>query len=115
METTIFTRTPDDIILRPELEHLAEQEAAKAEQQPGEEPRFRVSYTVDRLPPRGEEEQAFWPYELGHVTADMIRRHLPPPGPGTFVAICGPLPFVHNACRPALEKLGFPAESCFEF
>jgi cytochrome-b5 reductase len=111
-------RTPDDILLRPELERLAQQEAAKAEQHPGEEPRFRVSYTVDRLPPRGEkekEEQAFWPYDLGHVTADMIRRHLPPPGPGTFVAICGPPPFVHYACRPALEKLGFPPETVFEF
>lgn len=104
------TRTPDDILLRPELERLAQQESDNAE------PRFRVSYTVDRLPPRGANEApSYWPYELGHVNADMIKQHLPPPGSGTFVAICGPPPFVHYACRPALEKLGFQPEAVFVF
>lgn len=110
------TRTPDDILLRPELERLAQQESDNVEQQPGLEPRFRVWYTVDCLPPRGaNEEPSSWPYELGQVNADMIKQHLPPPGPGTFVAICGPPPFVHYACRPALEKLGFQPEAVFEF
>jgi NAD(P)H-flavin reductase len=112
-------RTPDDILLRPQLDRFAAEEEEKQEGE--EEPQFQVWYTVDRLPPRKageeeeEEEESYWPFGLGHVTAEMIEAHLPPPGPGTLVAICGPPPFVHYACRPALERLGYPPAAVFEF
>ncbi len=122
-QTTYQNRTPDDILLRPQLDHFAEKEKKAAEDAA---PRFKVWYTVDRLPPRhdemkeekGEEhkeEESNWPFGLGYVTAEMIEEHLPPPGPGTLVAMCGPPPFVHHVCRPALEKLGYAPEAVFKF
>jgi len=43
--------------------------------------------------------------------ARQIAAHLPPAGKSTQVLVCGPLPMVKFACRPAFEKLGYTDES----
>ncbi|XP_037070361.1 NADH-cytochrome b5 reductase 3-like [Pollicipes pollicipes] len=91
-------QTEEDILLREELEQLAEQHAD----------RFHLWYTVDRP---GED----WQYSSGFVSAEMIERHLPPPGPDTLVVMCGPPPMVNFACQPNLEKLGHPANRRFAY
>jgi cytochrome-b5 reductase len=99
-------KTPEDILLRPELDSLAStMQAARG--------KLHVWYTVDRLPLEHGPES--WHYGIGHVDADMIAAHLPPPSPETLMLMCGPPPFVHYACEPNLEKLGHESENRFVF
>jgi len=44
------------------------------------------------------------------LTADILRRHLPPPGPETVLFLCGPLP-MRNALEEIIRGLGYPEES----
>ena len=85
-------QTPADILCRQELEEAAA----------GSNGRFKVWYTVDRVPEGG----AQWDFDTGFINADMIRTHLPAAGPQTQVLVCGPPPMIKYACKPAFEKLG---------
>jgi cytochrome-b5 reductase len=91
-------QTEDDILLRPELEALREQ-------QPD---RFKLWFTVDRAPPG-------WKYSEGFVNEEMIREHLPSPGRDTMILMCGPPPMIQFACNPNLDKAGFSQEMRFAF
>jgi len=83
-------QTPEDILLRPELEQCA-----------AEHDNFKLHFTVDRPPAAG------WDYGTGFVSAEMIAAHLPPPGPHTQILLCGPPPMMKFAVMPAFEKLGY--------
>jgi cytochrome-b5 reductase len=89
-------QTEEDILLRPELEECAK------------DPRVSVWYTLDR-PPAG------WKYGSGFICEDMIREHLPPASDSTLVLMCGPPPMITYACKPNLEKIGYPSTSFVVF
>lgn len=82
-------KTEADIILREEFER-----AVRAH------PAFHC-YHVLSQPPAG------WPMGVGRVTQDVLRAHLPPPGPDTVVFLCGPPPMV-DALEGTLHSLGYP-------
>jgi NAD(P)H-flavin reductase len=92
-------QTPDDILLRAQLDALA----AKHDN-------FRVWHTVSR-PREGEE----WPYSTGYISEDMIREHLFPAGPAVMCGLCGPPAMINVACLPNLKKLGYTDEQCVIF
>ncbi|VIO98153.1 Uncharacterized protein BM_BM13739 [Brugia malayi] len=79
-----------DILLRDELDRLAAEHSEK----------FRVWYTIDQAKPG-------WIYSTGFVNAEMIQKHLPEPGSGTVILMCGPPPMIKFACTPSLDKLGY--------
>lgn len=66
--------TPDDIILKDELDQLAKEHPDQ----------FKITYVISR-PPEG------WQGETGRVNADMIKRLIPEIGSeGDKVFVCGP-------------------------
>ena len=101
--------TEADILLREELDALAYLY-----------PNFKVFYTLDK-PPRG------WTGGSGFVSKDMIRAHLPPPGPDNLVLVCGPKGMVELVSGPKgpkdtqgeltglLAELGFDASQVYKF
>ncbi|XP_031563885.1 NADH-cytochrome b5 reductase 3-like [Actinia tenebrosa] len=93
-------QTERDILVREELEALEKEE--------GPNGRFKLWYTLDR-PSEG------WAYSSGFVNADMIKEHLPPPGPDTQILMCGPPPMINYACIPNLEKLGYTTDMYYAF
>lgn len=98
MSLLFANQTEQDILLREDLEDIAEKNAD----------RFKLWYTLDR-PPED------WKYSSGFISADMIKNHLPPPGDHTQILMCGPPPMIKFACLPNLEKLGFTPEMYFAF
>lgn len=92
-------QTEDDILMREELEALAEQHPDQ----------FSLYYTLDRPPEEG------WAYGKGFIDEAMCRKALLPPGEGAIVAMCGPPPMIKFACVPSLEKMGYSAESLITF
>lgn len=91
-------QTEDDILLRPELEDI--------QQTYGD--RFKLWFTLDRPP-------ADWKYSSGFVNDTMIKEHLPPPGEGTLILMCGPPPMINFACLPNLDKLGYTSDMRFSY
>jgi len=91
-------QTEDDILLRPELEHLQSEYPDS----------FHLWYTLDR-PPND------WQYSGGFVDADMIRDHLPAPADDVLICMCGPPPMIDFACQPSLEKLGYSPSMRFAY
>jgi nitrate reductase (NAD(P)H) len=89
----------DDILLREQLEELAEKFPHK----------FKLWYTLDRPPAEG------WKYSSGFINEDMLREHMLPAGPDAIVAMCGPPPMIKFACIPNLEKLGFTEAQLITF
>jgi len=61
-------------------------------------------YHVLEQPPTG------WQAGTGRITADILRRHLPPPGPETVLFLCGPPPMT-DALEELFRALGYPEES----
>jgi cytochrome-b5 reductase len=57
-----------------------------------------------------EQPTAGWPDGTGRITAEILRRHLPPPGPETVLFLCGPPPMM-KALEEILRGLGYPEES----
>lgn len=82
-------RSEADILLREELD-------AFARRYPGN---FKVWYMLDTAPED-------WAYGSGFVDADVLREHMPAPGPGTKVLLCGP-PGMIGATKKNLATLGF--------
>ncbi|KAL5007086.1 hypothetical protein ScPMuIL_015892 [Solemya velum] len=91
-------QTEKDILLRVELEEIAEQHPS----------RFHLWFTLDR--PEGD-----WKYSKGFINADMIKDHFPPPAEEPLVFMCGPPPMINLACIPALDKLGYKKEMRFSY
>ena len=90
MSLIFANQTEQDILLRDELEALER-----------DNDNFKLHYTVDRPPAKG------WKYDSGFVTAEMIEKHMPPPGKDTQILLCGPPPMIKFAIMPAFEKLGY--------
>lgn len=91
-------QTEDDILLRDELEALAAKNPT----------RFKLFFTVDR-PKEG------WKQGVGFVSAEMIQSHLPAPSDTCVILMCGPPPMVNFACKPNLDKLGYPERLRFAY
>ncbi|XP_052797613.1 NADH-cytochrome b5 reductase 3-like isoform X2 [Mya arenaria] len=91
-------QTEEDILLRPELEDIEQA-------YPG---RFKLWYTLDKPP-------ADWKYCSGFINDGMIKDHLPVPGDGSLVLMCGPPPMINFACIPNLDKLGYTSDMRFSF
>ena len=66
-------------------------------------PNFHCVHVLEH-PPKG------WTGVTGRITADILRKHLPAPGPETVVFLCGPPPMV-SAMEETLKGLGYPEES----
>lgn len=86
--------TPSDILLRHELDELAQKHSA----------RFHLFHTVDRL---SSEEKEGWKFAVGRIDEALLRQHLYPSTPDCVCFVCGPPPMVELAVYPALEKCGF--------
>ncbi|CAL1269694.1 unnamed protein product, partial [Larinioides sclopetarius] len=98
MSLLFANQTEDDILLRKELEDTAAKHNDK----------FKLWFTVDR-PTDG------WKYSSGFISADMITEHLPRPGEGVFILMCGPPPMIKFACVPNLDQLGYDAKWRFAY
>lgn len=81
--------SPDDILLRRELDQLAR-----------ESKRFTVYYTVN-------EADGKWSQGKGFVTKEMIAERLPGPAEDSKIFLCGPPPMM-TMMLGYLEELGFP-------
>ena len=87
--------TPKDILMKNTLD---EYQAKHPDQ-------FTVWYTVSR------EVGVDWKYSVGRVNQIMIEKHLPKPGEGVYILLCGPRGMVRTTCVPALHAIGFAASS----
>ena len=84
-------QTPDDILVRDELETLAKDFPN----------RFSLWFTVDR--PTKD-----WKYSTGFISKSMVEKHvLFEKNEDTQFYMCGPLPMVKFAVLPALKELGY--------
>ncbi len=80
-------KTEADIIFRDEW--------ARAER---EHQNFHCYHVLGQPPPG-------WTEGIGRITEDVLRQHLPAPGPATVVFLCGPPPMV-DALEMTLKALG---------
>ena len=85
-------KTEADIIFRDEWE-----------QDVRTHPNFHCYHVLEQ-PPQG------WAGETGRITADILRKHLPPPGPETVLFLCGPPPMA-DALEEMLRGFGYPEGS----
>lgn len=92
-------QSENDILLREELETLKANHPGKLD----------VWFTIDKS------VEPDWQYGVGFVSEDLIAKHLPPPGEGTFILMCGPPPMINFACNPNLDKLGYTKEMRFVY
>jgi len=81
-------KTEADIIFRDEWE-----------QDVRTHPNFHCTHVLEQ-PPAG------WAGETGRITADILRKHLPPPGPETVLFLCGPPPMA-EALEEMFRGLGY--------
>jgi len=86
-------QTPDDILVREELEALAAQYPD----------RFQLWYTVDRV------EGNNWKYSTGFISKDMVEQQLlfDDHRKNTQFFMCGPPPMIKYACLPNLQEFGY--------
>ncbi|GBF95145.1 hypothetical protein Rsub_07729 [Raphidocelis subcapitata] len=107
MRLLFANKTPEDILLEPELNALAAGSGGRLQ--------ARVFYTVDAGAGPG------WRGFTGHVDARVAAAALFPPsaGPGgaprAAALLCGPPPMIARACRPALREMGFEDAAVVEF
>lgn len=85
-------QTPEDILVREELELLARKYPD----------RFQVWYTVDRA-----NDSENWKFSTGFINRDMIEKHAYFSSGKTQYFLCGPPPMIKFACLPALQELGY--------
>lgn len=78
----------DDMLMKEEIDRIAK-----------EDPDFNVYYVLNNPPEN-------WSGGTGFVTTDMIKEHMPPPGPDMKILLCGPPPMV-SAMKKACESLGY--------
>ena len=84
-----FNRTPDDVFLRSHIDALALKSGG----------RFKALYCVDK--PTGS-----WEGLTGYVTPGMVAEHLPSPGDGTMIMVCGPPPMYKAVCGGKVFEKG---------
>jgi len=85
-------KTEADIIFRDEWDANAREHAT-----------FHVYHVLEQ-PPAG------WAQGTGRITDDLLRRHLPAPGPETAVFLCGP-PLMVDALEGTLRDIGYSEQS----
>ena len=85
-------KTEADIIFRDEWEEDVREHAT-----------FHCYHVLEQ-PPAG------WSQGTGRITEDILRRHLPPPGPETVIFLCGPMPMVDHL-EAILKGLGYSEQS----
>ncbi|KAL9056512.1 MAG: hypothetical protein Q9162_002888 [Coniocarpon cinnabarinum] len=78
----------DDILLREDLDELAESDAD-----------FRVHYVLNNPPPG-------WTGGVGFVTPEMIKTNMPAPADDIKILVCGPPPMV-KAMQKAVTEIGY--------
>merc|ERR1712085_70030 len=103
MSLLFANRTPEDVMLKEELDALATASS-----------RFRVDYTVDQVP---DGSAATWEGKTGVVSAEKIRDAFDrlPGGRPELVCVCGPMGF-NKAVKTALtEELKYSSDEIFEF
>ena len=66
-------------------------------------PNFHCHHVLEQ-PPTGSSQG------IGRITADILRHHLPAPGPDMTVFLCGPPPMV-DALETTLKELGYPEQA----
>lgn len=93
-------RTVDDILLKDELQQLAD----------NNKDNFNLYFTVDIAPP----ESLKWKYGVGFVDSEMMRKNLPAPGKDTLILFCGPPPF-EKMMKKNLSDLGYADDMFFKF
>ncbi|CAI9114666.1 OLC1v1015438C1 [Oldenlandia corymbosa var. corymbosa] len=91
MHIVYANRTEDDILLKDELDELAEKYPE----------RVKVWYVIEKAMQEG------WKYSLGFITEDILREHIPAGSDTTLALACGPPPMIQFAVNPNLEKLGY--------
>jgi cytochrome-b5 reductase len=64
---------------------------------------FRCYHVLEH-PPAG------WLQGIGRMKDDVLRQHLPPPGPETMIFLCGPMPMV-TPMEATLNKMGYSEQS----
>jgi len=57
-----------------------------------------------------EEPPVGWTEGRGRITEEILRQHLPPPGPETAVFLCGP-PMMADALEETLRGIGYSEQS----
>jgi NAD(P)H-flavin reductase len=97
-------QTPGDILARTHLEALQESHPD----------RFKIWYTVDRLP-EDQPEAAGWKYNVGFINEELIRHSLFEPEDGRITVMCGPPIMCEKACTPNLLKYGYKESDIFAF
>ena len=91
--------------------------------------RVHVWFTVDRLTPQSEVSSPVrtmqadeitpspscdWEYDVGYITADMIRKRLPAWKEDGAVLVCGPDPMVRSVVS-ILDQFGYDPKRIFVF
>ena len=89
--------TEEDILLREELEALARDHSD----------RFRLHYILDKPPKQ-------WAGSSGYITKEVVKAHLPAPGPDVVILRCGPTPMM-EAMKKLLDGVGYSEEMQFQF
>ncbi|MDF2460564.1 MAG: putative Cytochrome-b5 reductase, partial [Nitrospira sp.] len=51
-----------------------------------------------------------WTQGKGRITEEVLREHLPEPGPETVVFLCGP-PMMVDVLEGTLKSMGYPEQS----
>lgn len=99
----------EDILLRKELDEMAKKHA-----------NFRVHYVLEK-PPKG------WTGDVGYVTENVVKKHMPAPASDSIVFVCGPPPMVAAISGPKapdytqgevdgiLKKLNYNKDQVFKF
>ena len=85
-------KTEADIIFREEWDTNAREHA-----------NFHVHHVLEQPPPG-------WTQGKGRITEEILRRHIPPPGPETAIFLCGP-PMMVDALEGILKGIGYPEHS----
>lgn len=89
--------TEDDILMKDELDDFAKRFPD----------RFSVYYVLN-TPPKG------WKGGEGFITAEMIKKYLPPPSDDCTIVRCGPSPMM-KAMEAHLKDLGYKPSQLFQF
>jgi len=88
--------TEEDILLREELDSYTKKF-----------PNFKVYYSLDKPSPG-------WTMGAGHVSADMIKAHLPAPADDMLMLLCGPPPML-VAMQKHLDTLKYTDDMYFKY
>ncbi|SCU78364.1 LAFA_0A06260g1_1 [Lachancea sp. 'fantastica'] len=84
------SQTEDDILLKKELDSIVESNPDQ----------FKIHYLLDK--PTRET----WVGGVGYITADVMKQHLPAPGDGVQILVCGP-PGMVSAVKRNAVSLGY--------